>query len=152
MSNLEERVETTLLNPVNQLGYDIYDVEYVKSGKDYYLRIYIEKENGSITLEDCEKVSNAISDILDEEDYIKEQYFLEVSSTGIEKTLRKEKHLEQNLEQEIELSLFRPIEKQKKIRGILKEFDENSIKLLVKDEIIQIDRKEISLIKTVYNW
>ena len=137
---------------MNQLGYDIYDVEYVKSGKDYYLRIYIEKENGSITLEDCEKVSNAISDILDEEDYIKEQYFLEVSSTGIEKTLRKEKHLEQNLEQEIELSLFRPIEKQKKIRGILKEFDENSIKLLVKDEIIQIDRKEISLIKTVYNW
>jgi len=70
------------------LGYNLYDVEYVKEGKDYFLRVYIENENG-ISLEDCEKVSNSITDILDERDHIKEQYFLEVSSTRSRKGFKK---------------------------------------------------------------
>ncbi|MBO4816307.1 MAG: ribosome maturation factor RimP [Clostridia bacterium] len=80
MANIEEKVENLCSKIVQDLGYSLYDVEYVKEGKDYFLRIYIESEKG-IDLNDCEKVSNVLTEILDKEDPIKEQYFLEVSST-----------------------------------------------------------------------
>lgn len=90
-----------------------------KNGKDYFLRIYIDKQEG-IDLNDCEKVSNEINEILDKADYIDKQYFLEVSSPGIERILRKNEHLEQSILKEIEIKLFRPIEKQKQfIRNTL---------------------------------
>ncbi len=81
------------------------------------MRVYIDKEEG-INLEDCEKVSNEINEILDKADYIDKQYFLEVSSPGIERILRKDKHLKQNIGKEVEVKLFRPIEKQKVISRI----------------------------------
>ena len=87
MANIEEKVESIVLNPIQELGYNLYDVEYVKEGKDYFLRIYIESDKG-IDLNDCEKVSNVITEILDKEDYIKEQYFLEVSSTRSRKSFK----------------------------------------------------------------
>ena len=80
MTNIESKVESLIIKPIENLGYELYDVEYVKEGKDYFLRIYIESENG-ISLDDCEKVNNEITDLLDSANYIKEQYFLEVSST-----------------------------------------------------------------------
>ena len=80
MANIEEKVENLCSKIIQNLGYSLYDVEYVKEGKDYFLRIYIESEKG-IDLNDCEKVSNSITELLDKEDPIKEQYFLEVSST-----------------------------------------------------------------------
>ena len=80
MTNIESKVESLIIKQVENLGYELYDVEYVKEGKDYFLRIYIESENG-ISLDDCEKVNNEITDLLDSANYIKEQYFLEVSST-----------------------------------------------------------------------
>ena len=96
MANIEEKV-TTLIEPIiEKIGYNLYDVEYVKEGKNYFLRIFIDNETG-IDLNDCEKVSNSTSDILDEANLIKEQYFLEVSSPGIERVLRKEKHLKQKI-------------------------------------------------------
>ena len=80
MASIEERVETLIKPTIEKLGYELYDVEYSKEGKNYFLRIFIDNEKG-IDLNDCEKVNNAINDILDEADYIKEQYFLEISST-----------------------------------------------------------------------
>jgi len=80
VTNIESKVESLIIKPIENLGYELYDVEYVKEGKDYFLRIYIESENG-ISLDDCEKVNNEITDLLDSANYIKEQYFLEVSST-----------------------------------------------------------------------
>lgn len=80
MTNIEKKVEDLIIRQVEELGYELYDVEYTKEGKEYYLRIYIDSENG-ISLDDCEKVNNEITDLLDKADYIKEQYFLEVSST-----------------------------------------------------------------------
>ena len=74
MSKIEEKVESLLSSVINQLGYELYDVEYAKEGKDYFLRIFIDKPEG-IDLNDCEKVNNAINELLDEADYIKEQYF-----------------------------------------------------------------------------
>ena len=84
MANIEEKVEKLIKKTIEDLGYSLYDVQYVKEGKDYFLRIFIEKDEGSIDLNDCEKVNNEINDLLDEANYIKEQYFLEVSSTGLE--------------------------------------------------------------------
>lgn len=151
MANIEERVETLLVKQINDLGYELYDVEYGKEGKDYFLRIFIDKPEG-IDLNDCEKVSNSINDLLDEADYIKEQYFLEVSSPGIERILRKDKHFDANIGNNIELKLFKPINKKKSIIGILKKYNKDFIILEVDDEELYIDRKNISIMKTVYEW
>lgn len=149
-NNMEEKIENLTSERINNLGYELYDVEYVKEGKDYFLRIYIDSKKG-IDLNDCEKVSDSITELLDKEDYIKEQYFLEVSSPGIERTLRKEKHLTANIGNEIQIKLFKPFEGKKQYNGILKNFDNDSITIFNNKEI-NIDRKNISQIKTVYNW
>lgn len=122
-----------------------------RNGKDYFLRIYIDKEEG-IDLNDCEKVSNTINEIIDKADYIKEQYFLEVSSTGIERILRKDIHLEQNIGEEIEIKLFRPLEGKKQLDGILTRFDKEKVYIKTEKEEKGIERKQIAQIKTKYNW
>ena len=149
MASIEEKVENLVKEKIESIGYELYDVEYSKEGKNYFLRIFIDKQEG-IDLKDCEKVNDEINDILDTVDYIKEQYFLEVSSPGIERVLRKDKHLERSIGEEINVKLFKKDELgNKEYQGILKKFDENSIEL--EDEII-IERKNIAQIKTVYNW
>ena len=153
MASIEERVENLIQTKVEELGYTLYDVQYAKEGQNYFLRVFIEKNDGTIDLNDCEKVNDGINDLLDTADYIKEQYFLEVSSTGVEKVLRKDKHLKDNIGNEVEVKLFKQINKQKEFIGILEDFTENEITLkLENDESINIDRKDISLIKTTFNW
>ncbi len=152
MQNIESKVESLIEAKVKSLGYELYDVQYIKEGKDYFLRIFIDKPDG-IDLNDCEKVNDGINDILDEADYIKEQYFLEVSSPGVERILRKDKHLEANIGKEVEIKLFKPIDKQKEFIGILKQFNEETLKIEVQDgKDMSLERKNISLIKLKYNW
>ena len=122
MAKIEERVEELIKDKIENIGYSLYDVEYAKEGPNYYLRIFIDSKKG-IDLEDCEKVSNEINEKLDEADYIKEQYFLEVSSPGIERILRKDKHLEANIGTLVEIKMFKAIEGKKVIQGTLKEFN-----------------------------
>lgn len=152
MANIEERVETLITKPIENIGYQLYDVQYAKEGKDYFLRIFIENPNGSISLEDCEKVNDSIEELLDSADYIKEQYFLEVSSTGIEKIIRKQKHLQENIGQYITVNLFKTLNKTKEFVGILTKFDDETIWINVNGEIIELERKNISLIKKYYDW
>ena len=149
--NIEEKVEQLIEKTINELGYKLYDVEYAKEGKDYFLRIFIDKNEG-IDLNDCEKVNDAVNPILDAADYIKEQYFLEISSPVIERTLRKDKHLKQNIGEKVEIKLFKPINKQKNIIGILKDYNAEEIEIETSEEVCKIDRKNISIIKTVYEW
>lgn len=151
MAKIEEKVEKLIQDKVKNIGYSLYDVEYVKEGVNYYLRIYIDSPKG-IDLSDCEKVSNEINDILDEADYIKEQYFLEVSSPGVERVLRKDKHLKQNIENRVEVKLFKKDEKGNKCYiGTLKEFDTETVTIETNEEKT-IERKNIALLKTVYDW
>jgi len=148
MAKIEERVEELIKDKIENIGYTLYDVEYAKEGPNYYLRIFIDSEKG-IDLDDCEKVSNEINEKLDEADYIKEQYFLEVSSPGIERVLRKDRHLEQNIGKQVEAKLFKKDENgSKNYIGELKKFDEETVTI---DEI-KIDRKNIALLRTVYEW
>lgn len=151
MAKIEEKVEQLVKDPIEKLGYSLYDVEYVKEGPEYYLRIYIDKESG-IDLNDCEKVSNEINEILDKADYIKEQYYLEVSSPGIERKLRKDKHLEQNISKNVEIKLFKKDNNGKKeYTGKLKAFNQEEI-IIEADKEIAIERKNIAQIKTIYEW
>ena len=152
MSKVEEKVENLIKKKIEDLGYRLYDVEYSKEGKDYYLNIYIDKENG-IDLNDCEKVNNEINPILDKEDIVKEKYFLVVSSPGIERILRKDRHLEENIGKEVNIKLFKKDEQGKKeYKGILKKFDKEEVEIEVEEKEKKIERKNISQIKTVYNW
>ena len=151
MAKIEEKVEQLVKDPIEKLGYSLYDVEYVKEGPEYYLRIYIDKESG-IDLNDCEKVSKEINEILDKADYIKEQYYLEVSSPGIERKLRKDKHLEQNISKNVEIKLFKKDNNGKKeYIGKLKAFNQEEI-IIETDKEITIERKNIAQIKTIYEW
>ena len=148
MANIESKVETLIAPKIEELGYELYDVEYTKEGKDLFLRIFIDDEKG-IDLNDCEKVNNGIVDLLDEADYIKEQYFLEVSSPGVERVLRKDKHLQANLGNRVNVKLFhKDLKDRKEYEGILQNFNEKEITI---DEE-KFDRKNIAQIKTVYNW
>ena len=152
MANIEEKVEKLVEPIIEKIGYELYDVEYAKEGKNYFLRIFIDSEKG-IDLNDCEKVNDSITDILDEANYIKEQYFLEVSSPGIERILRKDKHLKQNIGKQINIKLFKKDENGKKeYLGELKEFDDFKILIEQDENEIHIERKNISQIKTIYNW
>ncbi len=150
--NIENKVETLLEPIITNLGYNLYDVRYEKEGKDYYLRIIIDKPEG-IDINDCEIVNNEINDILDEADYIKSQYFLEVSSPGLERVLRKDKHFINQIGNEISIKLFKPIENKKEYIGILEDFDKtNGITLKVDNTTIKIDLKDIAVAKTIFNW
>lgn len=151
MAKIEEKVESLISDKIIQLGYELYDVEYVKEGKDYYLRIYIDREKG-IDLNDCELVSNNITQILDKEDYIKEQYFLEVSSAGLEKKLRKKEHFEKQIGNKIEVNLYSKIDNKKNLQGILKEYNDKFLLLEVDGKNIEIDFEQVANAKTVFDW
>jgi len=123
----------------------------VKEGSDWYLRAYIDKPEG-VNILDCENVSRALSDKLDEEDFIDDAYILEVSSPGLGRTLKKDKHLEKSLGEEVELRLYKPKDKQKEFAGILKAFDENSVTIETQEEEKVFARSEIALIRLAFDF
>ena len=104
----EKRCEA-LLTPIAEANHvEIYDIEYVREGGEQYLRCYIDKEEG-VSIDDCENVSRALSDALDREDFIDDAYILEVSSPGLGRQLKKDKHLEKSLGEEVEIKTFKPV-------------------------------------------
>ena len=148
---IETRTEEELAPIAEANGVEIYDVEYVKEGSDWYLRAYIDKPEG-VNILDCENVSRALSDKLDEEDFIDDAYILEVSSPGLGRTLKKDKHLEKSLGEEVELRLYKPKDKQKEFAGILKAFDENSVTIETQEEEKVFARSEIALIRLAFDF
>lgn len=109
-----------------ELNYEIYHIEYVKENGEYYLRIYIDKDGG-ITLNDCEALSRRVSDVMDEKDPIKEAYFLEVSSPGLNRGLYNDDHFSRYIGREVLIKLTKSIEGKKSIKGILKEVNEDAV-------------------------
>lgn len=151
MASIENKVENIIKVPIEKLGYELYDVEYAKEAKNFFLRVYIDSPKG-ISLNDCEAVSNEINDLLDKENVILEQYFLEVSSPGIERVLRKDSHLQNNIGELVEVKLFKKDDYGNKLyEGILKQFNEKQI-IIETEQEITIERKNIAQIKTIYNW
>lgn len=149
--NYEERCEELLLPIVAKFGVEIYDVEYVKEGSDWYLRAYIDKPEG-VNIIDCENVSRALSDALDAEDFIADAYILEVSSPGLGRTLKKDRHLQKSIGEEVEIKTYKPIEKQKEFSGILKAFDAESITIEDENGDRVFQRSDIALIRLALDF
>ena len=149
--NYEERTERLLEPIVSELGYTIVDVEYVKEGADYYLRAYIDKEGG-IAIDDCEKVSRKLEEELDKEDFIPNAYILEVSSPGLGRQLKKEKHYLSNLGQKVDVKLYKAIEKVKEFTGILKSYENGHFVFEVDGKDMELDAGAISKINLHVDW
>ena len=147
----EQRTEELLKPIAEENGVEIYDVEFVKEAGEYYLRAYIDKEGG-VNIGDCEAVSRKLSDELDKEDFIEEGYILEVSSPGLGRTLKKDRHLEKSIGEEVEIKLYKPIDKVKEFTGILKSFDEKSITITENDEDRTFERSGIAKIRLTFDF
>lgn len=142
----EEKTEHLLSPIVEQYAVEIYDVEYVKEGKEYYLRVYIDKPEG-VNIQDCENVSRALSDRLDEEDFIPDAYILEVSSPGLGRVLKKDRHLEKSLGEAVELKAYKPIDGQKEFAGVLKAYDTGTITIEEAGADRTFERKDIATVR-----
>lgn len=147
-----ETLTEELLQPiVEKWGVEIYDVEYVKEGTEWYLRAYIDKEEG-VNIIDCENVSRALSDALDEKDFIKDAYILEVSSPGLGRTLKKDRHLSKSIGEEVEIKTYKPIDKCKEFSGILESFDEKEIIIDDNGTKRQFNRADIAIIRLALDF
>ncbi|MBQ7920258.1 MAG: ribosome maturation factor RimP [Lachnospiraceae bacterium] len=141
-----------LLGPITEkYGVEIYDVEYVKEGSDFYLRAYIDKEGG-VNIIDCENVSRALSDVLDEKDFIDDAYILEVSSPGLGRTLKKDRHLEKSIGEDVEIKLYKPVDKVKEFEGTLLSFDAEKITIDMDGEEKSFLRSDIAVIKLAIDF
>lgn len=147
----ENKTETLLAPIVERFGVEIYDIEYLKEGSDWYLRVYIDKTEG-VNINDCENVSRALSDELDREDFIQDAYILEVSSPGLGRALKKDKHLERSLGEEVEIKTYKPIDKCKEFQGILKAYDNDTITITVNEEEKIFARAEIAIIRLALDF
>lgn len=136
---------------INDNNFELVDVEYVKEGSNKYLRVYVDKEGG-ITVEDCELVSRRLSDMLDQEDFIDEAYILEVSSPGLGRPLKKDKDFQRNLNEEVELKLYKAVDKKKDFVGLLTAFDKDTVTIEFEDgSNTTFNRNDIAIIRqTVY--
>ena len=149
--NYEAKTEELLIPIAAANGVDIYDVEYVKEGSDYYLRAYIDKTEG-VSIIDCENVSRRLSDVLDEADFIPDAYILEVSSPGLGRTLKKDRHLEKRIGLDVEIKLYKPQNGSKEYEGMLERFDEESITITDEDGEKRFLRREIALIRLALDF
>ena len=140
--SVSNRIEEDFRPVIEELGYELVYVEYVKEGQDWFLRFFIDRPEG-IFIEDCEKVSRHVEVLLDEKEYVKAQYILEVSSLGLERPLRNEQDFLNNIGEIIEVSLFKPLDKKKKYRGVLSSYGEQLV-LLADGREVTIDLENIS--------
>lgn len=148
----EQKTEELLLPIVEEHGFELVDVEYVKEGGTWYLRAYIDKPGG-IAVDDCEVVSRAFSDILDEKDYIEDTYIFEVSSPGLGRPLKKEKDFARSMGEEVEVRTYCAIDRQKEFVGILKGYDKDTVTIEMEDGSERIfERNDIALIRLAFDF
>ena len=148
----EQKTEE-ILNPiVEKHGFDLWDVEYVKEGGNWYLRAYIDKEGG-ITVNDCEAVARRMNDLLDEEDFISDSYVFEVSSPGLGRPLKKEKDYIRSMGREVEIRTYRAINREKEFYGILSAYDENTVTIKTEDGTeMTFEKSDIALIRLAFDF
>ncbi len=149
--NYEAKAESLLRPIAERVGVSIYDVEYVKEGNDWYLRAYIDKPEG-VTIDDCVDVNHALSDALDQEDFIADSYILEVSSPGLGRTLKKERHLQYSIGEEVEIKTFKPIDKVKEFSGQLESFDSENLTIKTADGQRTFKRSDIAVIRLALDF
>ena len=144
--DIEAKTEVLLMPILDEFGFELWDVEYVKEGSEYYLRAYIDKEGG-ITIDDCVDVSRKLSDKLDEDDFIDSEYILEVSSPGLGRTLKSDRDFSKSIGRDTDIKLYKPIDKVKEFEGILKAFDNDTLTLLIDGNERVFNKSEVASVK-----
>ena len=147
----ESRTEAFLLPVLAKHNFELWDVEYVKEAGTWYLRAYIDKEGG-IAVDDCEVISRILSDWLDQTDFIEDSYILEVSSPGLGRPLKKERDFERSLGEEVEIRLYKALNKQKEFTGILKAYDKETVTIETAEGELVFDRLDIALIRLAFDF
>lgn len=142
-----DAVDALLRPVVAGMGYELDEVEFIKEHGNWVLTLYIEKPDGTVTLDDCEAVSRAVDPILDEADPIEQAYYLSVSSIGIDRPLKKDRDYERNLGNKITAKLYAPLKGKKEYTGELIAFDENSFTIEVNGSDMKILRKDASSVR-----
>ena len=143
-----KKTEEHVLKLLEGTEIELVDVEFVKELDDYYLRVFIDKKGG-VSINDCTELSRPMNDILDSEDYISEAYIFEVCSSG-DRPLKKDRDFERNLNEKIELRTYKAIDSSKEFVGRLISFDKESVTVLIDDEEIKFDRKNLSLVRKAF--
>lgn len=141
---ITEIVKDILIPFLEEEGYSLYHLEFIKEGRDWFLRIYIDKVGGGVSTEDCEKVSRYLSEKLDENDPIEQNYYLEVSSPGLDRELVTEEHFNAYLGNDVDLYLYKQVNGSKIITGILNSFDDKSITIDIGGEEKAFQKSEIA--------
>lgn len=149
--DIESRTEQLVQPIIDENHFELVDVEYVKEGANWYLRVYADKEGG-INIDDCVLISRALEEKLDQEDFIQEAYILEVSSPGLGRPLKKEKDFARNLGKDVELKLYRPFEKQKEWEGTLIDYNTETITIQIEEDKIEFNRNDIALIRLALDF
>lgn len=145
--NIATEIEKLVLPITDANGLELVDVEYVKEGGEFFLRVYIDKEGG-VSLNECELVTRALNPILDEKDPIKDNYYLEVSSPGLDRPLKKDKDFVRYQGRDVEIKLYKPINGSKLHEGQLVGLTEDkNIKVIIDNEKVEFDKKDVALIR-----
>ncbi len=145
--NTEKKVENLIAPVILKDTYELVDVEFVKEGQNWYLRIFIDKEGG-VTVDDCETVSRAVEKVLDVEDPIEQAYILEVSSPGLDRPLKKDSDFVKYAGETVDVKLYKAVDKQKEFQGILKGLDGTVVTITDENGAeLSFDRKDIALIR-----
>lgn len=140
-------IKKTIESMISDLEYELVDVEYAKEGPNNFLRIYLDKPEG-ITIDDCQNMSKAISDELDKTDPIKDPYYLEVSSPGLDRPLKNDKDLKRNINKDVEIKLYEPLDGKKLLEGNLVSFNDKILEIEYEDEsTVEVPREKIALIR-----
>ena len=148
----EARTEELITPILERRNFELVDVEYVKEGSTWYLRVYIDKEGG-ITSDDCADVSREMNEILDREDYVEGSYTFEVSSPGLGRPLKKDKDFARSIGEEVEVRLFRAVEGCKEYTGLLNAYDKTTVTLMLEDEkTLVLERSNIALIRLALDF
>lgn len=146
MSKKIEQLTEKLVTDVISYEYELVDVEYVKENKEMYLRILIDKAGG-MSIDDCEELSRIIGDKLDEDDFIDDSYYLEISSPGLDRTLKKDRDFIREVGKLVEVKLFKAIEKYgKEFVSKLNGLNGNMVLLEIDGDLLEIDKKSIAKI------
>ncbi len=148
-----EKAVIALAEPVAaQEGAFLYDVEFVKEGGIWFLRVYVDKEDGGISLDECETISRSLSDVLDKEDPISQNYYLEVSSPGIERKLKTDAHFKMYMGSCVDVGLYKAIGGAKQLTGTLTDYDGETIRLTVENEVYEISLKESTVVHLHFDF
>ena len=131
---------------VAEHGCSLWDVEYVREGSDYILRLYIDKEGG-VDISDCEAISRAVDPILDEKDPIPGSYQFEVCSAGLERALKRESDFQQFMGSPVTVKLYRPYNGLKEIPGILRGYEEGRVTIEAGKETIHFEKSQVALVR-----